>query len=181
MLICKLKYNSKYIVLKNKIIFITCFNALCIVLLAIFLLYNVFNTSKKIVYVDSIKLFDSFSMTKEMKRIGEKEFNTRKAIVDTLYSKLQSSTISEVQKKELMPKFIKGKEYLEQFNQTFAINEVPKIWSRINGYAKEYGKENNYQLILSSGNQQSVLFADEKIDITNNLLAYINKKYEGFK
>ena len=181
MLIYSSYYNYKSNVQKNKVIPFTYLNTLCIVLLAIFLLYNVFNTSKKIVYVDSVKLFDSFSMTKEVKRIGDKEFNTRKAIVDTLYSKLQSSTISESQKKELMPQFVQQKEYLEQFNQTFAVNEVPKIWSRINGYAKEYGKENNYQLILSSGNQQSVLFADEKIDITNNLLVYINKKYEGFK
>ena len=181
MLICGHYFNCKIGILKDKFYIIFCINIIVVLLLIFMLFFGVFDSSKKIVYVDSVKLFDSFSMTKEMKRIGEKEFNSRKAIVDTLYSKLQFSTISETQKKELMSQFVQGKEYLEQFNQTFAVNEVPKIWSRINGYAKEYGKENNYNLILSSGNQQSVLFADEKIDITNNLLVYINKKYEGFK
>jgi len=30
-------------------------------------------------------------------------------------------------------------------------------------------------------NNSNVLFADEDIDVTNDLLTYINKKYEGLK
>ena len=132
-------------------------------------------------FVDTSKVFESFNMTKEMKRIGDKEFNSQKAVVDKLYAQLQSQTVTEIQKKQLIPEFNKGRESLEQFNQAFAANEVPKIWTRINGYSSEFGTENGYKIILISDNQQSVLFADEKIDVTNDLLKYINKKYEGFK
>ncbi|MNE60216.1 Outer membrane protein (OmpH-like) [compost metagenome] len=118
-------------------------------------------------------------MTKEMKRVGEKEFNERKILLDNLYASLQGSSLSVLQKKELMQQFIQGKEELEQFNQTFASEQTQKIWSRIRSYTSEFSKDKNYQLIVGSDNKQMVLFADEKIDVTNDLLTYLNKKYEG--
>ena len=154
-------------------------NTLLISVLAIFLLFYFFKSNKEIVYVDTVKLFDGFVMTKEMKRVGEKEFNSRKLVLDNLYSNLQSPTISASEKKELMQQFIQGKEELEQFNQTFAAEQTTKIWSRIKSYTAEFSKDKNYQLVVGSDNKQAVLFADEKIDITNDLLIYLNKKYES--
>lgn len=166
---------------KNKLNLLFVINVLSIGLFVVFFAFKVLEPSKKIVYVDNVKLFDGFIMTKEMKRVGEKEFNARKNSLDVLYSKLQSQTISEGEKKILMQQFIQGKEELEQFNQSFATEETSKIWSRIDGYTSEFSQENKYQLIIGSQNKQSVLFADENIDVTNELLTYINKKYEGFK
>ena len=154
-------------------------NTLLTSVLAIFLLFYFFKLNKEIVYVDTAKLFDGFVMTKEMKRVGEKEFNSRKLVLDNLYSNLQSPTISASEKKELMQQLIQGKEELEQFNQTFATEQTTKIWSRIKSYTAEFSKDKNYQLVVGSDNKQAVLFADEKIDVTNDLLIYLNKKYEG--
>jgi outer membrane protein len=168
-------------VLKNKIQILTFINSIGLIALVCFLIFRSFFAFEEIVYIDNIKLFDGFYMTKEMKKAGEKEFNTRKAILDSLYSKLQSNSVSEIEKKQLMPQFIQGKEELEQFNQRFAGEESLKIWSRIHSYVDEYSKETNYKLIIGSPNKESVLFADEKVDKTNELLAYINKKYEGIK
>lgn len=146
--------------------------------LIVFFLILFTQSTQKIAYVDNTKLFENFRMTKEMKRIGEKEFNTRKIGLDSLYSKLQSQTLSEIDKKMLMQQFINGREELERFNQNFTSEESSKIWSRINSYAKEFSKINKYQLVVASGNN-TVLYADEEIDITNELLIFINKKYEG--
>lgn len=136
-------------------------------------------SNKEIVYVDNTKLFDGFVMTKEMKRVGEKEFNSRKLVLDDLYAKLQSPSISASEKKVLMQQFIQGKTELEQFNQVFAAEQTEKIWSRIKSYTTEFSKEKKYQLVVGSDNKQTVLFAEEKIDVTNELLTYLNKKYEG--
>jgi outer membrane protein len=153
--------------------------ALLIGALTTYLFFTLFSEKRSIVYVDSVKLFEGFKMTKEMKRVGEKEFNNRKLLLDNLYSSLQGTSVSVLQKKELMQQFIKGKEELEQFNQTFASEQTQKIWSRIRSYTSEFSKDKNYQLIVGSDNKQMVLFADEKIDVTNDLLTYLNKKYEG--
>lgn len=167
--------------LKNKLNLLFIFNVLLIGLLVTYFAFMILEPNKKIVYVDNNKLFEGFNMTKEMKQVGEKEFNTRKIGLDLLYSRLQSQTISDGDKKTLMQQFIQGKEELEQFNQSFATEEASKIWSRIQGYTADFSQENKYQLIIGSQNRQAVLFADENVDVTNELLTYINKKYEGIK
>ncbi|MEM0578770.1 OmpH family outer membrane protein [Flavobacterium polysaccharolyticum] len=154
-------------------------NSLLISYLFFLTFFCFYKPSIEIVYVDNQKIFDGFVMTKEMKRAGEKEFNSRKLFLDKLYSNLQSPTISGSQKKELMQQFIQGKEELEEFNQTFAAEQSTQIWSRIKSYSIEFSKEKKYQLIIGSDAKQNILFADENIDVTNELLNYINKKYEG--
>lgn len=156
-------------------------NSAVIALLLCAFSFNHFFNSEEVVYVDNIKIFDGFNMTKEMKKVGEKEFNTRKAILDSLYAKLQSNTISEAEKKAMMPQFIQGKEELEQFNQNFALQETEKIWKRINSYVTEFSSENNYKIIIGSENKRDVLYANEKVDITIDLIYYLNNKYEGIK
>lgn len=167
--------------IKNyKNVLITC-NILGIITLSLFIIFTYLNTSPKIVYVDNIKLFDNFNMTKELKKSGEKEFNLKKATVDSLYATLQSPEISSSEKKLVMQQFVRQKEELEQFNQYFAAEQSSKIWTRIKSYSSEFSKENKYKLIIGSENKSTVLFADENIDVTNDLLTYINKKYEGLK
>lgn len=166
---------------KNKLKLLVTINLLLTFLIIGLFLFMLFATNNRIVYVDNNKLFDGFTMTKEMKRVGEKEFNARKKGLDLLYSKLQSQTILDEDKKAIMQQFIHGKEELEQFNQSFATEESSKIWSRIHGYTADFSQENKYQLIIGSQNKQAVLFADENVDITNELITYINKKYEGIK
>ena len=164
--------------LKNKLNILMLLNSLSIVLIAIFVFYNYNSKSKTIVYVDNSKLFEEFRMTKEMKTIGEKEFTTKKIFLDSLYAKLQEN-IGEQEKEILMKEFVSKREEFDQFNQNFVVVESDKIWSRINSYAKDFSKENNYKLVIGSNNKQDILFADESIDVTKEFLDYLNKKYSG--
>jgi outer membrane protein len=166
---------------KNTQTILIIINVILILIVSSCLIKNFIRTGSQTVYVDNEKLFDNFNMTKELKRLGEKEFNSKKTITDSLYKKINSSEIPLSEKKVLMQKFMQSKEELEQFNQNFAVEETTKIWSRIHSYTAEFSKENKYQLVIGSQNKQSVLFADENIDVTNKLLIYINKKYEGLK
>lgn len=156
-------------------------NIILIFLVLISLFFSYSNSGSGIVYVDTVKLFDGFRMTKELKHSGEKEFNYKKSRLDSLYTKLQSSEILDTEREAQMQEFIQAKEELEQFSQVFAFEQSSKIWVRIKSYSSEFLKENGYQLILGSENQTDVLFADESIDVTDDLLSYINKKYEGLE
>ena len=167
--------------IKNYKFALTASITLLISILLSLLYFSYSNFSSKIVYVDNVKIFENFNMTKELKKVGEKEFNLKKIKVDSLYAKLQSLKISPSEKKMVMQQFVQQKDELEQFNQYFAAEQSSKIWARIKSYSSEFSKENKYQLIIGSENKTNVLFADEDIDVTNNLLMYINKKYEGLK
>lgn len=140
------------------------------------LFYLISSQNENIYYVDNVKLFDGFSMTKQMKITGEREFNIKKKEVDSLYLLVQNEATSDKLTSEL---FVKKREELEKFNQEYAINEVEKIWTRINTYSKEFSEEKGYTTVIGSDNKRNVLFASKKIDITYELLSYINNKYEG--
>ncbi|MDX6191321.1 OmpH family outer membrane protein [Flavobacterium sp. Fl-318] len=148
-------------------------------LIVLLLSFYFIKSNKEIVYVDSVKLFDGFVMTKEMKKVGEKEFNSRKAVLDNLYATLQNPETSEAVKAQLMQEFVRGKEEFHQFEQAFISEESSKIWKRIKSYSSEFSKDKDYKLIIGSNSQSNVLFADDEIDVTDDLLIYLNKKYEG--
>ncbi|NHN27980.1 OmpH family outer membrane protein [Flavobacterium jejuense] len=165
--------------LKNKWSLLALINSVLIILLTGFILYKFSNSSEKIVYVDNNKLFEEFRMTKEMKKIGEKEFNKKKANLDSLYLEIQREDLSKEIKEIMMKEFVSKRDDFDQFNQSFAIEESEKIWLRIASYSKEFSKENNYKIIVGSNDKRNVLFADESLDVTRKLLEYVNKKYAG--
>lgn len=156
-------------------------NILLIIVSIILIVYNLAQPKTKILYVDNAKVFENFSMTKELKRNGEKEFNNRKANLDALFAKLESNETSSIQKQNLMKQFIKEKEELNQFNDLYSSEQSSKIWARIKSYSAEFSKENNCNIIVGSDSGGNVLFADESIDSTDKLITYINQKYEGLK
>ncbi|MBF4494417.1 OmpH family outer membrane protein [Flavobacterium sp. JLP] len=157
---------------------ITC-NVLLIIIITVIVFIN-FNKNSKIVYVDNSQVFNNFNMTKELKLVGEKEFNSKKLHVDSLYQKIQFSATA-TERKVLMQEFIQSKEELEQFNQVFASEQSSKILARIKSYSAKFSEENDYNLIIGSDTKTNILFASEDIDVTNDLVSYINKKYEGLK
>lgn len=138
---------------------------------------SLFFKSESIVYVDNIKLFEAFNMTKEMKKRGEVQFLSQKNRLDSMYKSIIKLPID---KQESMSKqFVLERNELEQITQQFAIQESEKIWKRLNEYIKEYSSNKSYKIVLGSTNQQQVLYADSDADITNDLITFVNKRYEG--
>lgn len=54
-----------------------------------------------------------------------------------------------------------------------------QVYGKINGYIKEYGELEGYKMILGTTANGSLLYADSAIDITDKLIIFVNKKYEG--
>ncbi len=144
-----------------------------------YMVWLTFLSAPEVVYVDNVKLFDGFYMTKEMKKIGESQFNFQKSKIDSLYTKIQKSNPAEQQ--VLMKEYVALKGNLEQFNRQFAYEETQKIWERLNSYINEFSAEKKYKLIIGSEKKGDVLYADEEVNITNELVNYVNSKYEGAK
>lgn len=59
-------------------------------------------------------------------------------------------------------------------NQT--LNEVI---TQINAYAIDFSKENGIRLLLGTTNDGSIMYGDEAIDYTEEMLDYINNRYDG--
>ena len=51
------------------------------------------------------------------------------------------------------------------------------VLSQINSLAQQYGKEHGFDLILSTTQSGSILYGDDAIDLTKDLLATLNRNY----
>lgn len=147
------------------------------IILIFFLAYNFFKTSEKIVTVDSKKLFNEFIMTKEIKESGNKTIKSMNFKIDSLSNVLKLS--DEREKQKLIKIIFKQKGMIENFDAEYTMQESPKIWKRIKSYAKDYSDKNKIRLIIGSQYDGDILFTNDSDDITNDLLIYINKRYEG--
>ena len=56
---------------------------------------------------------------------------------------------------------------------------IDGLLKQINQYVKDYGKKNNYSYIYGATGNGSLMYARESDDISDEIIKYINKKYEG--
>lgn len=54
-----------------------------------------------------------------------------------------------------------------------------EVLNQINAFIETYARENDYDLVLGTTNDGSLLFGHEALDITNDLIEKINKHYDG--
>lgn len=54
-----------------------------------------------------------------------------------------------------------------------------QVWNRLNVYIKEYGLKNDFTYIFGTQGGGNVMYAKEALDVTEELLEYVNAKYEG--
>jgi outer membrane protein len=52
-----------------------------------------------------------------------------------------------------------------------------ELYKTISDYLKEYGDENNLQLVLTYSRGSDVLYANEGLEITNEVIEGLNKAY----
>ncbi len=144
--------------------------------------YLKFNTQKHIVYIDNMRLFNEFNMTKDIRTIEEAKISSRALEIDSLYSKLKSLSANEREDrffKNLQQQIALKSKALQESQDNYIQNLNKNVWNRLNTYIKVYAQTNNYEIILGTSGNGNVMFAKETIDITNQIIKYVNYSYEG--
>ncbi|NMH85965.1 OmpH family outer membrane protein [Flavivirga algicola] len=144
--------------------------------------YLQINDQKDIVYIDNIKLFNGFNMTKDIKAIEETKINKQTKELDSLYSKLKSLSSQEKEHtmtKNLQQQIAYKSKALQELQDNYTHNLSQNVWQRLNTYIKGYAQTHNYKIILGTSGNGNVMYAKEAINITNQILEYANKEYEG--
>jgi outer membrane protein len=163
-------------------------NSILVLLLVAYVLFTLINKNQPVVYVDTASIYNSFEMKKdfETKLIAEQEY--KNSILDSLQNQIELISQFEKDKKEKGNKISQlQKNYKTKYEQ-FETDNITKsqkyneqIWGRINEYIKEYAIENNHEIILGANGTGSLMYANNKIDITENVIKYINSKYANTK
>lgn len=154
------------------------------ILLGVILIFCVYNFTAKpqkdIAFIDNVKLFNSFNMTKEIKIIEEAKIRVKRKELDSLYSIYQS--IEDKKKNEfknLQQQIAHKSKVLQELQDNYTNHLAKTVWARLNTYIKDHAEAQNLEIILGASGDGDVMFAEETIDITNKVLEFANTKYEG--
>jgi len=133
------------------------------------------------VYIDNIKLFNGFNMSKDLSDIHSKKIKQQTKKLDSLYQLFQIDIKSKDENKIKLSQQIlqKEDEALVAMKQHFSKVVSQQIWDRLNANINEYGKAQQYKIILGTQGGGNIMFADDSVDLTAEVLEYANAKYEG--
>jgi outer membrane protein len=144
----------------------------------------------KQIYVDLEKAYDEFTMKKEYDNKYKVIFENRQHILDSLKHNLvllgkqldASKNVSEIQKQEFQLKqeeYYNRSSFFEEDMQKLQVKFNDEIIVRIKEYIEQYAQANNIDLIVSGKHNNNVLFCSNELNKTQEIVQYINKKYNG--
>jgi len=128
--------------------------------------------TSKIAYVD---------FNKELEKDFEKIVTTRKYVLDSLKYQItikngaQDTTGLDILKRS----YSYNSQVFEHNNSLLKEQYYEKIVTQLNQYVTDFGKESVYDIVLGANGNGTIMYATPKIDITDEVLVYINSKYEG--
>ena len=155
--------------------------------------------SGKIAYVCIDTIINSYEFCVEHSKVLEKRMNNIKATLASKGKALQNSAISfqqkvqsgaitsqeqaqkiqeSLQKQQIELENLQDK-YTAQFEkERQKYNDAMK--DSIENFLKDYNKDHKYSMILSKV-ENNILYADKKLDITEDVLNGLNKRYKSSK
>ena len=149
----------------------------------------------KIVYVKSGDLITKFEGMKEAKDEYKQKMSKWQANIDTLESdyrrsisnyQLNMDKYSSAQKTEKENTIKKQADNIKQYAMVLeekAKEEDQKmtqsVLTQVNTFVEEYGEKNGYDIILGLTNYGNVMYGTKSKDITEVVLADMNKWYKG--
>lgn len=155
----------------------------------------VFSIPQKLVYVDSAKLVNEYAGMQDARVAYQKKAVTWKANIDTLNSEVQRQIVSyekersklTAKERQLSEELIRTKQKqlmdYQQAMNTQAKQEDEKMTGevvlQINAYLKKYGEENGYKIVMAATEYGNIAYADEGLDITQEVLKGLNSEYSG--
>lgn len=165
--------------MKKNIIVASAISIVCTAILGIFLHMQ----QRKIAVVDAITLYNQFKMTKDLETHNGKDIQALTQSVDSLKGALQvkssDKNIPEQEIRELYGHYMKAQQLLDTRFQELN-NEINiQVWKRLNPLIDDYGKSNGLRLIIGANGMGTVLYNDDFYDHTQEIIKYVNKRYES--
>lgn len=153
--------------------------------------------SDEIVYVDALKLMSKYKgMETAQKDLAQKS-QVWKANIDTLKQEMDEAIKAyEISKKngssqaqQAAQELAKSKqqryyEYEQTIKDQYQKEDKErsaKILSTVNDYMKRYGESHHYKIILTATHYGNIAYAQDALDITEEILKGINEEYNKVK
>ena len=144
----------------------------------------------KTAFIQTDKVFNGFKGKIELERKLIKIQQANNHIMDSLSVELKildQRLVNQVNPpKELIQRLQHKEMSYRQLNDEMLDNEekikeqyIAEVWKQINQYITDYGKNEGYDYIHGADGSGSLMYASEKKEISEDIIKYINERYEG--
>lgn len=144
----------------------------------------------KIAFIRTEEVYNSFSMKQELERKLKDTEKARQFMLDSARLQLQAMErdLRQLPKIDtlVLGRFnLKQREYysleqrFQEDNQALAKTYTDQIWTQINQYAQDFGKDKGYDYVFGASGDGTLMFAGESHDVTDQVKTYINERYQG--
>ena len=149
------------------------------------------------VFINSDSLLDNYDYFKTKKIEFEARQNRIKSELEAESTKLQKDVESyqrrapgmtdiqrQIEEEQLMmrqQKLMERKDELLDKLDDEQAKSSEQLYNRLSTFLKEYNKDKNYQFILGFQKGGGILFANDSLDITANVLQGLNEQYKNEK
>lgn len=147
-------------------------------------------TRPKDVVIDIEEVFNEFTMKLELQKKVQSVEQSQKVILDSLEFNLKQieakyatasngdKALIEQEYNRYQYNYTVRKEKMQE-NLAIALqNFDEQIWSQLNAYLIDFGKEQDVKIIFGNFNK-NVLYHDSEMDLTLEAIAFINQRYKG--
>ncbi len=162
--------------------------------ISLFSLYRSYS-SNDLVFIDTNKLLNGYQGMIDARGDFQQKASLWKSNIDTLAAEVEKSikdyekesTKMTAKEKELSRELIRTKQkqladYQRAMQDKAAQedNQMTKlVLDQVNAYITKYGKEHGYPIVLATTETGNIAYADEGLDITDEVLKGLNKEYTG--
>lgn len=156
--------------------------------------YFQFSSNQKIVYIDSNQLLNGYKGMQDARNEFQQKATLWQANVDTLMKEVQTAIMDyekesqqmTAKEKELNKELIRTKQRQLQDYQAAMRDKsaqedqqmTEKVLTTVNAFMTEYGKKNNYKVIFGATTSGNIIYADETINVTDEVLELLNARYQ---
>ncbi len=157
--------------------------------------YQLFANAERIVYIDNARLLNNYQGMVDARKAFEAKAATWQANIDSLTSDVMGAIkhhereVAGLSKKEkeLSEELIKTKQqqlqnYQQAIQQQSAQEDsqmTERVLTNVNAFLSKYGEKNNYKIIMGANASGNIIYAQNGLDITDEVLAVLNEQYLG--
>ncbi|MDO4781758.1 MAG: OmpH family outer membrane protein [Capnocytophaga felis] len=158
------------------------------------LLLGLVSCQDKIAFVDNTKLLNEYQEKKDIESKLKEQISKYEKKRDSISQAFQleaknfeaqaqnlAQNVAQKKYNELMQKSQILQQHLQQEEQKIQIEsqtQMDSLLNKVKKFIKDYGKEKGYTFILGANEGGSVLYGDDKKDITNEVVKSLNEKYK---
>lgn len=130
---------------------------------------------KKFVFIDMIEVYNGFDFKKAREQSLKSENERLIRRVDTLNGVLSSTGYSDLHKQYAQYE----KDSLVQYFSTLSEQYETEVLEQLNKYVGDYGREHKCMFVFGGQGDGNFMYVDSSMNVTRQVIQYVNDKYAG--